>query len=105
MKRTGSPSPNGRNGRDAGGRFAKGNAGGPGNPFSRRAAELRTALYEAVTPDDLRAIVKKLVKHAKAGDVTAAREVLNRLLGKPEPVDLLERIEALEQRLTKEDNL
>jgi hypothetical protein len=28
-------------GRDAKGRFAPGNAGGPGNPFARRTAELR----------------------------------------------------------------
>ena len=29
------------NGHDADGRFAPGNAGGPGNPFARRVAELR----------------------------------------------------------------
>ena len=34
--------PAGDNGRDARGRFAPGNAGGPGNPFARRVAELRT---------------------------------------------------------------
>ncbi len=30
-------------GRDAGGRFAAGNAGAPGNPFARRVAALRSA--------------------------------------------------------------
>ncbi len=30
------PSTNGNNGRDASSRFAKGNSGGPGNPFARR---------------------------------------------------------------------
>ena len=33
------------------------------------------------------------------GDTVAAREVLNRLLGQPESLDLLERLEALERRL------
>ena len=35
-----------------------------------------------VSDDDLRAIVSTLVEKAKAGDVMAAREVLDRLLGK-----------------------
>ncbi len=35
----------------------------------------------AVSDDDLRAIVSTLVEKAKAGDVMAAREVLDRLLG------------------------
>jgi ribosomal protein L17 len=36
----------------------------------------------AVTPADLRAIVEALVARARSGDVAAAREVLDRLLGK-----------------------
>ena len=36
------PKANPDNGRDANGKFAKGNAGGPGNPYNRRVAELRT---------------------------------------------------------------
>ncbi len=76
------PSPNGANGRDANGRFAKGWKGGPGNPHARRVADIRSVLMSAVSDDDLRAIVSRLVKKAKAGDVMAAREVLDRLLGK-----------------------
>lgn len=95
------PSPNGANGRGPDGRFAKGNSGGPGNPYAKRAAKLRSALYEAVTDDDLRAIVAKLVESAKGGDIAAAREVLDRLLGRPEPIDLIARLEALESQLTE----
>jgi hypothetical protein len=37
--------------RQSNGRFAKGNRGGPGNPFARKTAQLRQALVDAVTPD------------------------------------------------------
>ena len=76
------PSPNGSNGRGAGGRFTKGNPGGPGNPHARHVAEIRSVLMSAVSNDDLRAIVSTLVEKAKAGDVMAAREVFDRLVGK-----------------------
>jgi hypothetical protein len=35
------------NGRDSAGRFAKGNLGGPGNPYARHTAALRQALARA----------------------------------------------------------
>jgi hypothetical protein len=50
----------------------------------------------AVSDDDMRELVAVLVKEAKAGNVPAAREVLDRCLGKPEPFDLLQRIDELE---------
>jgi hypothetical protein len=82
-------SPNGPNGRDPGGRFSAGNPGGSGNPFARQVAQLRSALLEAVTPDDVRTIVLALVKKARKGDLVAAREVLDRCIGRPtQPVDL-----------------
>jgi hypothetical protein len=97
------PSTNGANGgRQDGGRFAKGNPGGPGNPHARRVARLRSALLKAVTPADMKAIVARLVQDARAGNVQAAREVIERSLGKPVETDLLERIERLEQLLSKE---
>lgn len=79
------PSTNGSNGGDRGpaGRFAAGNAGGPGNPHAKRIAKLRSLLVEAVNDDDLRAIIGKLVEQAKAGDDAARRELLDRLLGRP----------------------
>ncbi len=76
------PSPNGSNGRGAGGRFTKGNPGGPGNPHARHVAAIRSVLMSAVSDDDLVQMVRALVKKAKGGDVLAAREVLDRMLGK-----------------------
>lgn len=93
------PSPNGSNGRNPSGRFAKGNAGGPGNPYARKVAKLRSVMLQAVTQADMKAIVKKLVDEAKGGDVRAAKEVLDRCLGKPIELDLIERIERLESFL------
>ncbi|MFO0846448.1 MAG: hypothetical protein U0797_29445 [Gemmataceae bacterium] len=70
-------------GRDSNGRFAKGNAGGPGNPFARRVAQMRSLALEKVTDDDLAAILKKMVELAKEGDIPAAKLVLQYTLGKP----------------------
>ena len=79
-----SPSPPVDNGREAAtGRFATGNTFGEGNPHHKRVAELRSALLDAISPEDLRVIVGQLVQKAKSGDVAAAREVLDRALGKP----------------------
>lgn len=97
------PSPNGGNGadRDANGRFAKGNRGGPGNPHAKRVAELRSALLRAVGPDDVEGIARAMIESAKGGDVSAAREILNRLIGTPVPADTLDRIEALEAAVSE----
>ena len=91
------PSPNGRNGgRDATGRFALGNEGGPGNPQASQVAKLRSAMLAAVGDDDITSIVAKLVELAKEGSIPAAKEVLDRCLGKSHEADLLARIERLE---------
>ncbi len=93
------PTPNGSSGRDTSGRFAKGNPGGPGNPHARHVGQLRAALLNAVTPQDMREIIAALVKQAKNGDVRAIRELFDRTLGKPQEADFIERLEALEQSL------
>lgn len=78
------PSTNGPiGGRDAAGRYTRGNPGGPGNPMAAKVAALRKALFAAVRPSDLKAVVKRLVDEAKGGDVQAARVLLDRLLGAP----------------------
>jgi hypothetical protein len=75
-------------GRDQRGRFAKGNKGGPGNPFSRQVAALRTALLDNVKAEDMAAIVRALIDRAKTGGVAAAKLVFAYVLGKPaEAVD------------------
>ncbi|MGH8320466.1 MAG: DUF5681 domain-containing protein [Gammaproteobacteria bacterium] len=88
-----SPSTNGDNGRDTQGRFAPGNSGGPGNPFARRTAELRSLMLQSVTEEDFRAIIAKLVEKAKKGDLAATREVLTRLFGKPDAAIDPDRVE------------
>ena len=93
------PSKTGNNGRGEGGRFASGNKFAKGNPFARQIAQLRSALVSAVTPEDMAAIVAKLIDLAKSGNVPAAKEVLDRVLGKPHEADLIERIESLELAL------
>jgi hypothetical protein len=84
-------------GRTPGGRFAPGNAGGPGNPHAGTVSKLRAAILAAVTPEDIEAIVRALVHRAKGGDLGAARELLDRAIGKPTDADLSERIDALER--------
>src|SRR5436309_2435241 len=72
-------------GRDSNGRFAQGNKGGPGNPFSRLVAALRQALLEEVTREDLLAIARKLKQMALEGDKGAARLLYSYTLGRPAP--------------------
>jgi hypothetical protein len=98
------PSPNGQNGRGSNGRFAKGNAGGPGNPHAVQVARLRTALLQAVTPEDVVDVIQALLAQAKAGDVASIRELLQRLLGLPVEIDLLERTAALETAVEAVNN-
>lgn len=79
-----------RIGRDASGRFAPGNPGGPGaiaHERTKRARELRQAMHDAVTPQDMAAIARALIDKAKAGEVGAARELLDRIIGRPLPAE------------------
>ena len=66
----------------AGGKFAAGNPGGPGNPHGGQVARLRAVMLEAVSEDDMRAVVLKLVELAKEGDLKAIDLLLTRTLGK-----------------------
>ncbi|MFG0318972.1 MAG: hypothetical protein ACF8XB_17000, partial [Planctomycetota bacterium JB042] len=70
-------------GRDAQGRFARGNGGGPGNPGVRRVAEYQRAVRESVTPERLELVLKRMVQRAvRDGDVQAARLVIERCMGR-----------------------
>lgn len=69
--------------RGSNGKFAKGNKGGPGNPYARKVAEFRNLIFETVTPDDLKAIIRSLVEKAKEGDTYAIKELFSRSMGKP----------------------
>jgi len=78
--------------RDASGRFAPGTRGGPGSGQGRRIAAYRDAVRDAVEPEQLARVVEVLLGRALDGDIPAARELLDRVLGRPrpasEPVDL-----------------
>lgn len=80
---------NGENGgRDGRGRFGKGNQAAVGRaaPHAAKVAALRAALLSAVTEEDVQAIAKALIEKARNGDLRAARELLDRVLGAPDKV-------------------
>jgi hypothetical protein len=59
------------------------NPGGPGNPFARQVAALRSALVNKVTPEDIEDIVIILLLKAKQGDLAAVKLLFSYVLGKP----------------------
>lgn len=88
---TNSLEPNGGNGKGA----------ANGNPYARHVARLRTALFKAVKPADLTDVVTALLASAKRGEVAAAKELLQRLLGPPVEADFAERLDALERTIAE----
>lgn len=70
------------NGRGDGGRFLKGNPGGPGGP-RKRSFELRRAAEDAVTPEHVQALMRRAVRLGLEGNVLAIRFVLDRVAGRP----------------------
>src|SRR5262245_3486776 len=90
-------------GRDSNGRFAHGNKGGPGNPFSRQVAALRQALLRAVTAQDMQDIALKLRQMALEGDKGAARLLLSYTLGKPAPAVEPDRLDIDEFQIYQEE--
>lgn len=97
------PISNGGNGRDGKGRFAPGNPGGPGNPRARTARQLRDrlddALFKVCAPDRLVVAIDAVLKVAESGDVQALKFLVERIAGSPAPAAVLDRLEAIEQRL------
>jgi len=65
-------------GHDNKGRFTAGNKCSRG----RKVTELRRALLDAVTPEDIQAIVGQIVAKAKQGDLQAISLLLDRVIGK-----------------------
>jgi hypothetical protein len=70
-------------GRDAKGRFTTGNPGGPGNPFARHVAQLRSALAQCVSEEDIRYIAKGLLSNSRIGHLPSIRILFMYVLGKP----------------------
>ena len=79
------PSANGsHSGRDrVTGYFQKGNNFSQGNSLARRTRELRQATLDAVTVEQVKAVITKLAELAGNGDVPAARVFLDHVIGKP----------------------
>jgi hypothetical protein len=82
---TSAPETTSANHRDTTGRFGNGNDLASNIPYARHVASLRTALAEAVTPDDLRAIAARLVEASRNGDKTATKLLFQYVIGKPQP--------------------
>lgn len=81
-----------QNERDCKGRFQKGNKEGKGNPYNKAINRFRTALFGAVTPEDFTKIVETLKEQALSGDLKAITILLDRLLGAPVTIDVMERL-------------
>jgi hypothetical protein len=62
-------------------------------------ARLRAELLRTVSLANLREVIAALLTQAKTGHVSAAKELLQRLLGPPVELDLLERLETLERHM------
>jgi hypothetical protein len=75
-----------KEGRDKQGRFAKGNKGGPGNPFPRKIAMLRQTLVNFVTEEDMKHIAFVLKMKAESGDIQAMKLLFLYVIGKPTDV-------------------
>jgi hypothetical protein len=73
-------------GRASGGRFAKNNPGGPGNPFARQTAALRAYLINHVTERDIQDILDILLLNAKGGHLPTIKFLFAYVIGKPMPV-------------------
>jgi hypothetical protein len=73
---------NGEN-RTNNGRFSTGNKYRRGNPFHRRCAMLREQAVAEISPDEVRALMRKLYRAAMDGDTAATVILLAYLIGKP----------------------
>lgn len=82
-------------------KFRKGNIGGVGQPMGTKVNLLRKAFYEEITPDKLKAIIKKAVMMALAGNERMIITILDRALGPVNAIDLIERQEKLGELIEK----
>jgi hypothetical protein len=71
-------------GRDARGRFAQGNPGGPGNAFARQSAALQRAFRSAVSEEEVQAFALRLKEQALAGNLAAIKLLFAHVIGRPQ---------------------
>jgi hypothetical protein len=91
--------------RQSNGRFAKGNRGGPGNPFARQVAAFRACLINSVTEEDMEVIADKLVDWARDGNLQAIKLLFSYLLGTPKPVVEPDELDLHEMHLAHQTTL
>jgi hypothetical protein len=96
------PKPQPAEGRDAKGRFTRGNKGGPGNPFARKIAMLRQTLVNFVTEDDMKHIAFVLKMKAESGDIQAMKLLFQYVIGKPQPATDPDRLDIDEWQTLQE---
>ena len=95
------PFENGDPDRGADGRFKPGCKPGPGSPVARKARQMREtlneALYKTCSHDRLLVAVNACMLKAEAGDLVALKLIIERIAGPAVNVELIERLEALEE--------
>jgi hypothetical protein len=70
-------------------------------PVRRKRIEFQLAVLSSVDTDDIQDIMHALIREAKSGNITAAREVLDRTVGKADESELIARLGELESIITK----
>ena len=83
-------------------KFRKGNALGTGRKAGKKysvSSRLRTVMECAVTENDVLEIMDKMVDMAKKGNLSAAREVFDRVIGKSDESAVLQKLEELETEM------
>jgi hypothetical protein len=91
--------------RTSDGKFAKGNRGGPGNPFTRRVAQLRCLLMAKMTDEALSDIADKLLELARKGDLAAIKLALQYAVGLPQRAADPDGLDADELRRLREERV
>jgi hypothetical protein len=95
---------NEQSGRAANGRFAPGNPGGPGNPFARKVAELRRAMVNSITDEDVKEIARVLKEKAKEGNAAAIKLLFQYALGKQGAATDPDRVHLDDWQLLREES-
>lgn len=90
--------------RQANGRFATGNAGGPGRPKRAVERDYMAILGDVVTPAEWKVVVSKALSDAQSGD-PKARDWLSRyVIGSKPPLQLIEIAASEERRVSSADD-
>jgi hypothetical protein len=64
---------------------------------------IRSALVNAITPADIKAVIQRLLQQAKDGDVASAKIIFDRAVGPAQAFDVEIRLTKLEDRLLRSE--